>query len=154
MTGLPSCASRAPRRHASCRAATLTGSSAARPGNSQSLGRANRQCAQNLQQLSGEHDVALLAALAALDPDQHAGAVDRGDLQASDLADSQTGPVRRRQRRPIAQSRDGFKKAHNLVAAENGGKRLRLAASDNPLDGFAPAQRDPKKEPERARHLS
>ena len=101
--------------------------------------------AQNLQQLSGEHDVALLAALAALNPDQHAGAVDRGDLQASDLADLQTGPVRRRQRCPIAQSWDGFKKAHNLVAAENGGKRLRLAASDNPLDGFAPAQRDPKK---------
>ena len=46
------------------------------------------------------------------------------------------------------------KKPISAVAAENGGKRLRLAASDNPLDGFAPAQRDPKKEPERARHLS
>jgi hypothetical protein len=41
--------------------------------------------AQDAEQLLGQHDVALLAALAAFDPDDHAVAVDVGRLQADYL---------------------------------------------------------------------
>ena len=49
---------------------------------------------------------------------QHVGAVERGDFQASDHRQLADRPVRRHERRPIAQLRDGFKKAHDLVAPE------------------------------------
>ena len=41
--------------------------------------------AQDAEQLLGQHDVALLAAPAAFDPDDHAAAVDIGRLQADHL---------------------------------------------------------------------
>ena len=41
--------------------------------------------AQDAEQLLGQHDVALLAALAAFDPDDHAVAVDVGRFQADYL---------------------------------------------------------------------
>ena len=41
--------------------------------------------AQDAEQLLGQHDVTLLAALAAFDPDDHAVTVDIGRLQTDDL---------------------------------------------------------------------
>jgi len=41
--------------------------------------------AQNNEQLRRQHDVTIPAALALFDPDQHAAAVDVGDLQTHDF---------------------------------------------------------------------
>src|SRR5712692_8108804 len=41
--------------------------------------------AQQFEQVLGQHDVAVLAALALLNPDDHPGAVDVGDLERDDL---------------------------------------------------------------------
>jgi hypothetical protein len=45
--------------------------------------------AQNQEQLRGQHDVAVPAALALFDPDQHAAAVDIGELQTHYFGDPQ-----------------------------------------------------------------
>ena len=59
--------------------------------------------AQDAQQLRREHDVAVLATLAPLDPDQHPAAVNLASLKAGHLADPQAGPIGRGQRGTVAQ---------------------------------------------------
>jgi hypothetical protein len=49
--------------------------------------------AQDAEQLPGQHDITLLAALAALDPDDHSVAVDVGRLQAGHLRRAPWSPI-------------------------------------------------------------
>ena len=56
-----------------------------------------------------------------LDVDQHPLAVDRVDLQTSDLPDAQARRIGGRQRHTIAQSCNRFEKAHDLVGTQNHG---------------------------------
>src|SRR3954471_10582872 len=49
--------------------------------------------AQELEQVRGQHGVAVLAALALLDADQHARAVDVAHLERHDLGDAQSGAI-------------------------------------------------------------
>src|ERR1700723_2521899 len=67
--------------------------------------------AQDTEQLLGQHDVALLAALAAFDSDDHAVAVDIGRLQTDHLRHPQARPIGGGQRDPGLEARDGFEKA-------------------------------------------
>ena len=75
--------------------------------------------AQDAEQLRRQHDVAVLAALALLDPDDHPAAVDVGDLQADHLRHAQSGGIGRRQRGAALQAWNRFQEAHDLVGAQH-----------------------------------
>src|SRR5690606_30210491 len=55
--------------------------------------------AQQGEQVGREHGIAISSTLAALDPDQHAFAVDIAHLEHGDLADAQPSTISHRQRR-------------------------------------------------------
>ena len=79
--------------------------------------------AQQDQQIRREQGVAVSSALAALDPDQHALAVDVLDLQRRDLGDAQAGAVGHRQRRLMLETGCGVEQSRHLVPAEHHGQR-------------------------------
>ena len=109
--------------------------------------------AQDLQQLWRQHDIAVLAALALLDPDQHPVAVDGANREACDFADAQARAVGRRQRRPVAQAWHRLQKPHDLVGAQHHRQLLRLAGGNDVFKSIAPAQGDAVEEPQRAHGL-
>jgi hypothetical protein len=132
VTGLLSAARRAATRQASCKVATLGGDAdrlARLPAREQPAPRPRQTPvgAQDLQQLRRQHDITVLAALALLNPDQHAIAVDGADRQARDLADPKARSVRCWQRRPVRQAGNRFQKPHDLVGAQYHRQLLRLA---------------------------
>src|SRR3712207_9568548 len=61
--------------------------------------------AQEVEEVGREHDEAVFASLALLDPDQHAGAVDIGDLQVGDLRDAPAAAVGDAERGAVLQAR-------------------------------------------------
>ena len=73
--------------------------------------------AQSLQQARGEHDVAVLAALALLDADHHELAVDVGRAQADGLGDSKFGRVAGGQDDSGVEDGDGIRKGDDLLGA-------------------------------------
>ena len=75
--------------------------------------------AQQRKQVRGEHHVAILAPLALLDPDDHAGAVDVGDLERDDLRGAQARPVGHAQRRPVLEARRRLQQARDLLGAQH-----------------------------------
>jgi hypothetical protein len=109
--------------------------------------------AENIEEPRRQHSVAVLAALAVLDVDQHALAVDRPDLQARDFADPKPGRIGGRQRDTIAQSRDRLEEANDLVGIENRRKLVGLTAIDDPLERFLLTERDAVEEPQGASDL-
>src|SRR3954469_9651869 len=80
------------------------GGSGARPACSGAAKDQGRPCslrtggAENVEQAWRQHRITVSAAFAVLDVDQHPRAVDRGDLQARNLADPQTRRIGRLQR--------------------------------------------------------
>ena len=71
------------------------------PGNSQPCGRtAFHQGAQQREQMRRQHDVAVFAALALLDADDHVLTVDVADLQRDHFGGAQTRPYRPRSAPP------------------------------------------------------
>ena len=109
--------------------------------------------AQDAEQLLGQHDVALLAALAAFDPDDHAVAVDVGRLQADYLRHPQACGIGRGQRDPSLEARDGFEKAHDFVSAQHRRQLARLAGVGDPLRDRLVAERHAVEETQRAHDL-
>src|SRR3954462_12226589 len=154
VTGLVKSARRAATRQASCSVATLTGSPPSPRGNPDRPARAPPGKpptarpsqppigAQDLQQLWRQHDIAVLAALALLDPDQHPAAVNGADREARDLADPQTRSVGRGQRRPVAQPGDRLQKPCELVGAQHHWQLLRLAGGNDAFESIGPTQGD------------
>ena len=72
----------------------VSGFTRSRPGNSQIWGpRHLPPGAQQFEQIRGEHRIAVLAALALLDADHHALAVDVGYLERHRFGDAQSGTV-------------------------------------------------------------
>jgi hypothetical protein len=67
--------------------------------------------AQQIEQAWRQHDVAVLAAFALLHADDHALAVDIGDLERDDFVGAQAGAIGDTQRRL---KRDEFRLARNL----------------------------------------
>ena len=124
------------------------------PGKEKALGpRQTPVAARNCKQLLREHDVAVLAALAAFDPDDHAGAVDVGDLQARHLGDAPSRGVGRRQRHARLKARNGFEKANDLIAAQHSRQLARRAGVGDPFRDRVLAERDAVKEAQRADDL-
>ncbi len=75
--------------------------------------------AEDLQQSRGEHDVAILPALAVANADHHALAVDVGDLQLGDFGDAQAGGIGGHEDGAMLDIWDGRKEANDLVRAED-----------------------------------
>src|SRR4051812_32801569 len=98
--------------------------------------------AENVEQAWRQHRITVSAAFAVLDVDQHPRAVDRGDLQARNLADLQARRISRRQRDTVAQARNRVQKADDLRGIEHRRKLLGLPAADDPRDGFRLPERD------------
>ena len=141
-------------RQAACRTVGSIGFCLSRPGNKKSLGmREPPIAAQDAEQLLGQHDVALLAALAAFDPDDHAAAVDVGRLQADHLRHPQPRSVGGGQRDTRLEARDGFEKAHDFVGAQNGRQLARFAGIGDPLRDRIAAERHTVEETQRADDL-
>ena len=98
--------------------------------------------AQDNEQLRREHDVAISAALALFNPDQHAAAVDVGDFQMHDLGYSEPGGIGGHQRGAVFQARHRRQKPRNLVDAQDHRQLPTLACIGNALDHRSAAERD------------
>jgi len=109
--------------------------------------------AQNPQQLRRQHDIAVLAALAVLDPDHHPAAVNVGDLEHHHFRHAQAGRVNRGERRAALQARDCLQKAHHLVGAQHHRQLLRLARVSDALRNRRLAERHPVEKAQRADDL-
>ena len=109
--------------------------------------------AQDAEQLGREHHGAVLAALAALDPDHHPHAVDVGDLQTDRLGRPQSRRIGRRQRDAGLQARHRFENAHHLVGVQDHRQLARLARVGDALRDLALPKRDAIEEPQRADRL-
>ena len=109
--------------------------------------------AQDAEQLLGQHDVALLAALAAFDPDDHAAAVDVGRLQTDHLRHPQPCGIGGGQRDASFETRDGFKKANDFIGAQHGRQLARLTGVGDPLRDRLAAERYAVEETQRAHDL-
>ena len=105
--------------------------------------------AQQLQQMRGEHHVAILATLALLDPDDHAGAVDVADLERDHLGGAQTRAIGHAQRRPVLEAGRGFQEARHLLRAQNDGQLAGLANEGQALRDLAAPKRHGEEEPQR-----
>ena len=99
--------------------------------------------AQQLEQMLGEHHVAVLAALALLDPDDHPGAVDVGDLERDHLGGAQARAIGHAQRRPVLEARRRFQQARDLLRAQHDGQLAGLANEGHALRDLAAAQASP-----------
>ena len=108
---------------------------------------------QDAQKLRRQHHGAVLAALAMLDTDHPATAVDVADLQPDGLRGTQAGGVGRGQGRARLQARHRLQKANNLVGAQHHRQRARRAGIDDPLRNLGMAQRHAVEEPQRAHRL-
>src|ERR1051326_3406545 len=71
--------------------------------------------------------VAILVALALLDPDDHPLAVDVGDLERDHLAGAQARPIAHAQSRLVLEPGCGIEEARNLFRAEHHWQLARLA---------------------------
>src|SRR5437867_3713825 len=78
--------------------------------------------AQKRKQMLAEHHVAVLAALALLDPDHHAGAVDVAELERDHLIGTHACAIGYAQRRAVLEARRGFQEAPDLLRAQNHGQ--------------------------------
>jgi hypothetical protein len=108
---------------------------------------------QNAEPLGRQHDRAVLAALALLDPDNHPATVNIGDLEAHRLAGAQSRCVGGRQRSTRLQARRRLEKSYDLVGVQHHGQLMRLSSIGDPFWDRIEAQRDPIEEPQGADRL-
>src|SRR6202030_3367522 len=96
-----------------------------------------------------EHDEAILLPLALLNAQQHALAVDIGDLQRDDLGYAQARAIGHAERRPIFYAGGGGEKSSHLLRAQNDWNPARLAHQRQTPDQIVPFERHFEKEPQR-----
>ena len=109
--------------------------------------------AQNAKQLRRQHDGAVLATLAVLDPDHHPPAVDVADLQADHLGGAQPRRIGRRQRGARLQAWHCLEKPHHLIGTQHHRQLARLPRIRDPLGNLVMAKRDAIEEPQSADRL-
>src|SRR6201998_742125 len=85
---------------------------------------------QYLEQDGRENAVAILLALALLDPDDHPVTIDIGELERYALRGSQTGGISQAEDRPVLDIRRRGEQPTDLLRAENNGQAARLAGRD------------------------
>ena len=91
--------------------------------------------AEQGQQPRREHDVAVLAALALADAEDHALAVDVVDAEGDDLGDPQPGGVGGHEDGAVLEADDGGEEPGDLVGAEDDGELLGLLGAGDALAG-------------------
>ena len=124
------------------------------PGKQKALGsRQTPITAQDAEQLLGQHDVAFLTALAALDPHDHPVAVYVDDLEARHLRNPQTRRIGGGQCDAGLEVGDRFEKPNDLVAAQHRRQFARLAGVGDPFRDVVLAERHAVKETQRADDL-
>ena len=99
-----------------------------------------------MEQLRRQHGVAVLAAFALLDPEQHALGIDVADLERDDLGDAQSGAIRSGQRRFVLRARRRLEQQRDLLDAEHGRQPARLAHDREPPGKIRPVKRHGEEE--------
>src|SRR6202040_2777108 len=74
---------------------------------------------QQIEEMRRQHHKAILAALALLDADDHAGAVDVANLERDDLRGAQSRPIGNAQRRLVLEARRSIQEAGYLLRAQH-----------------------------------
>src|SRR6202022_4658639 len=105
--------------------------------------------AQQLEQMRRQHDIAILAALALLDPDQHALAVNVGDLERDHFRGAQTRSIGHAQGRLVFEPWCCIEQARHLFRAEHPRQYSRLMDESRVLDDGISLERHPEEEPQR-----
>src|SRR5713226_2768023 len=105
--------------------------------------------AQQLQQMPGQHDVAILVPLALLDPDDHPGAIDVADLERDHFVGPQARAIGHAQRRSVLEARGSLQEARDLLRAQNHRQLAGLANERHALRDLAPPKRHGEEEPQR-----
>ena len=81
-----------------------------------------------VEQVGGEGNEAVLAALGAADVQLHALGIDVFDAETDDLADAQAAGIGEMEQQPVARGEGGGEEADDLFATEDGGQ-----SRDQPL---------------------
>jgi hypothetical protein len=102
--------------------------------------------AQHVEELRRQHDIAVAATLALIDPDQHAAAVDVGEFETHHLRDPQPGGIGGHQRDAMLQVRHRREESYHLVGAEDHRQLPALACVRDALDDSGATERDAVKE--------
>ena len=102
--------------------------------------------AQHDEQLRRQHDVAVAAALALFDPDQHAAAIDIGEFQAYHFRHPEPGGIGRHQCGAVLQARHRREKPRHLIGAQDYRQLPVLARVRDALDHRGAAEGDAVKE--------
>jgi hypothetical protein len=105
--------------------------------------------AQQGEQIGWQYGIAIPATLAALDPKQHALAVDVGDLERRDLGHAQARAIGHRERRLMLQAGGRGEQARHLLAAQHDGQGARVRHPDQPARQVRPVDRIGEEEPQR-----
>jgi hypothetical protein len=90
--------------------------------------------------------VAILAALALLDPQQHAFGVDVADLERHHLGDTQPGAIGRGESRLVLRSRRRIEQQRDLLGAQHGRQLARLAHDRETPGQIRPLERHGEEE--------
>jgi hypothetical protein len=106
--------------------------------------------AQDLQQLQGEHDVAILLPLVVHDTDDHPLTIEGGDREADGFGNAEAGSVTRGQVGAMQRPLHPVEKLHDLLGAEHDGEGSRLLRQRHHLvDRPPPLEGDAIEKPER-----
>src|SRR3954462_6216815 len=98
--------------------------------------------AQYNEELRRQHDVAVAAALALVDPDQHAAAVDIAEFQAHHFRYAQPGGIGGHQRGAMLEVRHRPRKPQQLLSAQDDWQLPALACIGKALDQRGAAEPD------------
>ncbi len=98
--------------------------------------------AEDLEQPRREHDVTILPSLAVANVDNHALAVDVGNLQLGDLGEAQAAGVGSHEDRTMLDVADGCKEASHFVRTEDDRERARLFDRRDGIQHVVAAQGD------------
>src|SRR4051812_18743803 len=98
--------------------------------------------AQYDEEMRRQHDIAVAAALALINPDQHATAVDIGEFQTHYFRYAQPGRIGGHQRGAMLEVRHGREKLHHLLGTQDYRQLPALACIGNALDHCGAAERD------------
>jgi hypothetical protein len=90
------------------------------------------------------------APLALLDAEQHARAVDIGDLQRHDFGSPKPGAIGDAQRRLVLGAGRRIEKAGHFILGQNRGQLSGLLDAEQRLAKLAPVERDAEEEPQRS----
>jgi hypothetical protein len=105
--------------------------------------------AQQGQQICREHGIAIPTTLAALDPEQHAFAVDVANLERRDLGHTQASAVGDREGRLMLEAGGRVKQSQDLVPAQHHRQVARMRHPDQPACQVGPVDGVREEEPQR-----